>query len=172
MMPAVLSNSLSVMLLPEISKAQACRQENHIRGIIKKTAELSCVLGLLCTLGFLLTRRFYWPPAVPQPPGRGISENALLDLPVYFSGQHSVQHPSGTWETRNRSGRQYLRLRCADLLYPVPCSLYGNAGISLGHAGKPDRSVCLILAVPAKKLLLDVSWLPLWYCGAPRYSSA
>ncbi len=58
MMPAVLSNSLSVMLLPEISKAQACRQENHIRGIIKKTAELSCVLGLLCTLGFLLTGDF------------------------------------------------------------------------------------------------------------------
>lgn len=58
MMPAVLSNSLSVMLLPEISRAQACRQEKHIRSLIKKTVELSCILGLLCTLGFLLSGDF------------------------------------------------------------------------------------------------------------------
>ena len=58
MMPAVLSNSLSVMLLPEISKAQSCRQEKRIQSMIKKTAELSCVLGLLCTFGFLLSGDF------------------------------------------------------------------------------------------------------------------
>lgn len=58
LMPAVLSNSLSVMLLPEISKSQARGEENHIRSIIKKTVELACILGLLCTLGFLLSGDF------------------------------------------------------------------------------------------------------------------
>ena len=58
MLPAVLSNSLSVLLLPEISRAQASRQERQIQRIIKKTVELSVILGLLCTFIFLISGTF------------------------------------------------------------------------------------------------------------------
>ena len=58
MLPAVLSNSLSVMLLPEIARAQASKQERQICRIIQKTVELSLILGLLCTFGFLLCGTF------------------------------------------------------------------------------------------------------------------
>lgn len=58
MFPAVISNSLSVMLLPEISHAQARHQEMQIRRLIKKTVETSLILGFLCTLLFLLGGSF------------------------------------------------------------------------------------------------------------------
>lgn len=58
MMPAVLSNSLSVMLLPEISKAQADQDVNKIRLLIRKTVEFSIIIGFLCILIFLLCGNF------------------------------------------------------------------------------------------------------------------
>lgn len=58
MMPAVLSNSLAVMILPEISKAQAGGQRAHIRRMIRKSAAASSVLGLVCTSGFLIFSDF------------------------------------------------------------------------------------------------------------------
>ena len=54
MFPAVLSNSLSAMLLPEIAKAQAEKKEQQIAHLIRKNIESSLVLGFLCTLLFLL----------------------------------------------------------------------------------------------------------------------
>lgn len=58
MLPAVLSNSLSVMLLPEISKAQALKQTERIKSLIEKTVEFSLILGFLCTLLFLFGGKF------------------------------------------------------------------------------------------------------------------
>ena len=54
MFPAVLSNSLSAMLLPEIAKAQAEKKEQQIAHLIRKTIESSLVFGFLCTLLFVL----------------------------------------------------------------------------------------------------------------------
>lgn len=53
MLPAVLSNSLSVMLLPEISRAQAAGQQDRILSLFRKTVSGSLILGFLCTLLFL-----------------------------------------------------------------------------------------------------------------------
>lgn len=58
MLPAVLSNSISVMLLPEIAKAQAKKQEERIKHLIRKTVEFSLILGFACTLLFLLCGNF------------------------------------------------------------------------------------------------------------------
>lgn len=54
MFPAVLSNSLSVMLLPAVSNACARGQKNLIRKAVRRTVESCTILGLICTLGFLL----------------------------------------------------------------------------------------------------------------------
>ena len=54
MFPAVLSNSLSVMLLPAISNACARGRVDLVRHAVRRTAEGCLLLGLICTLGFLL----------------------------------------------------------------------------------------------------------------------
>lgn len=58
MLPAVLSNSVSVMLLPEISNAQANGQTERIKSLMRKTVEFSLILGFACTLLFLLCGNF------------------------------------------------------------------------------------------------------------------
>lgn len=55
MFPAVLSNSLSVMLLPAISKACAANRNNLVRKAVRQTVESCTILGLICTFGFLIT---------------------------------------------------------------------------------------------------------------------
>lgn len=55
MFPAVLSNSLSVMLLPAISKASARGRQDLVTAAVCRTVECCTILGLACTFGFLLT---------------------------------------------------------------------------------------------------------------------
>jgi len=54
MFPCVLSNSLSVMLLPTISEANSRHRQDLVKKAVRKTTQLCIILGLLCTLGFLL----------------------------------------------------------------------------------------------------------------------
>ncbi len=56
--PNVLTNSVSVMLLPAISEAKAKKNHDLIFKAIKKTIESCMILGLMSTLFFLLTGRF------------------------------------------------------------------------------------------------------------------
>ncbi len=55
MFPSVITNSVSVLLLPTISEAQAAGNETLIRRTIRKTIESCLALGMLCTAGFLFT---------------------------------------------------------------------------------------------------------------------
>lgn len=54
MFPAVISNSLSVMLLPAISNACSLGRNDLIRKAVRRTVEACMIFGLICTLGFLL----------------------------------------------------------------------------------------------------------------------
>ena len=54
MFPCVLSNSLSVMLLPAISEARSHNQQDFIKKAVRRITQSCVILGLLCTLGFLL----------------------------------------------------------------------------------------------------------------------
>lgn len=53
--PSVLTNSVSVMLLPSISQAKAQKNQTLIRRTIRRTIESCLVLGFASTLFFLLT---------------------------------------------------------------------------------------------------------------------
>lgn len=55
MFPSVITNSVSVLLLPTISEAQAAGNETLIRRTIRRTIESCLALGMLCTAGFLFT---------------------------------------------------------------------------------------------------------------------
>ena len=58
MFPSVITNSVSVLLLPTISEAQAAGERNKILYTIKKTIESCLLLGFLSTAGFLCHRKF------------------------------------------------------------------------------------------------------------------
>ena len=53
--PCVLTNSLSVLLLPAISEAKGRANENHIRRTTKKAIRLGLLLGFAFTILFLFT---------------------------------------------------------------------------------------------------------------------
>ena len=52
--PSVLTNSVSVMLLPAIAEAQEKKDHPYILALIKRTCFYSLLLGFGCTLMFLL----------------------------------------------------------------------------------------------------------------------
>lgn len=56
--PSVITNSVSVMLLPAISEAAAKRDILYIKNAVKKSCFYCITLGLGCTLGFLLLGRW------------------------------------------------------------------------------------------------------------------
>ncbi|MCI5826675.1 MAG: polysaccharide biosynthesis protein [Lachnospiraceae bacterium] len=58
MLPTVLTGSLSVLLLPAISEAAAKGDRRQIAQTIRRTVELCVILGLACTLAYLLFGRF------------------------------------------------------------------------------------------------------------------
>lgn len=58
MFPSVITNSVSVLLLPTISEAEAAGNREMIRRTIQKTIESCLFLGLICTVGFLFTGNF------------------------------------------------------------------------------------------------------------------
>ena len=52
--PSVITNSVSVMLLPAIAEAQEKEDRHYIRNAIRKTCFYCLFLGFLCTISFLL----------------------------------------------------------------------------------------------------------------------
>ena len=56
--PSVLTNSVSVMLLPLIAEAQEKQEKHYIVNAIKKTCFYSLLLGFLCTALFLVSGRW------------------------------------------------------------------------------------------------------------------
>lgn len=58
MFPSVITNSVSVLLLPTISEAKAAGDERLIRRTIAKTIRACLFLGFLCTAGFLCTGKY------------------------------------------------------------------------------------------------------------------
>lgn len=54
LLPTVVTGSLSVLLLPAISESAAQGNIRRVRKTIQHTVELCVILGLLCTLAFLL----------------------------------------------------------------------------------------------------------------------
>lgn len=52
--PSVITNSVSVMLLPVIAEAQEKKEQHYIRSAVKKTCSYCLILGFACTLCFLL----------------------------------------------------------------------------------------------------------------------
>ena len=59
MFPSVITNSVSVLLLPTISEAKASDDERLIVRTIARTIKYCLLLGFLCTAGFLASGKFF-----------------------------------------------------------------------------------------------------------------
>jgi len=57
LLPSSLVNSVSVLLLPRISQAQAGNQNERIARVIRRSITFSCILGLLCSTTFFISGR-------------------------------------------------------------------------------------------------------------------
>lgn len=58
MFPSVVTNSISVLLLPTISEAQSIGDDRLIHRTIRKTIQSCLLLGFICTAGFIITGKF------------------------------------------------------------------------------------------------------------------
>jgi len=58
LLPSSLVNSVSVLLLPRISEAQAGNESQNIARVIRRSITFSCTLGLFCSTVFFLSGRF------------------------------------------------------------------------------------------------------------------
>lgn len=58
MFPSVLTNAVSVMLLPAVSESQTLGQQEYLSKTIRRTVSSCLILGTACTVFFLLTGKF------------------------------------------------------------------------------------------------------------------
>lgn len=58
LLPSSLVNSVSVLLLPRISEAQAGSRNKDIAIVIKRSITFCCILGLICSTGFFFLGRW------------------------------------------------------------------------------------------------------------------
>lgn len=144
--PSVLTNSVSVMLLPSISQAKAQKNQTLIHRTIRRTIESCLVLGFASTLFFLLTYSFI---------GQYLFANTLAGIyirtlsficPFMFlsttlnSILHGLGHPTATL-ILNLSGC-LLRIAVIRLFVPV----YGIRAYLYGMlASQIITSLCAIL---------------------------
>ena len=151
MFPAVLSNSLSVMLLPAISNALRTRKSGPGPACSPAHRRRLSAAGTHLHLRLPAVRELDRRPSVPQYPGRVLSGNPGMDLPLYFSGQHPGKHPAWTGQSHHHAPHQPVRLLCTDSFH-----LSGNppgrpACLPLGNGHQPDFCRLRRLAVhPAK----------------------
>lgn len=98
MFPCVLSNSLSVMLLPAIAEANSRKQYNpgaksHPENHTAVCHSRSCVY-----LRISAVRKLDRHPSVSQHTGRYLCAHPELDLSVFIPRKHTVQHFARTWQ--------------------------------------------------------------------------
>lgn len=143
--PAAVTNSISVMLLPEIAEADAKQNTTHIRYAVNKTIRYCFCLGLICTAAFLLTADFA---------GRILFKNALAGpyiralcfiCPLIYMGGPltSILHGLGKTTRAFFINLTCLALRLSFVLFAIP--LMGIKGYFLGLLVSEIADILLIL---------------------------
>ena len=167
MFPTVLTNSISVLLLPVVSEAQAKHNDRLIRESIIKTTESCLLLGLLCTIGLfgsrlILSATLFFKNALSAT----FYRYNELDLPVSLSRKHVKQYFPRTWKTWHHSVFK-------PFLLPDPYPFYCISDPGYRYQRLPDRSFdqsdralrpCFALALPPdeKGQFRIISRLPLF----------
>ena len=110
--PNVVTNSVSVMLLPAISEARAKRDHLRIQKAIKKTIESCMILGLMSTL-FSVVRSLHRRICFREHACGNFYLHTQLDLSFFVSVHHSDQYPA-----RARQAYHYFFAQSAQQRHP------------------------------------------------------
>lgn len=136
--PTVLTNSISVMVLPEISEADSRNDTDRIKKSIRLTIFGSLLLGSLCTFGFLIFGKWIGDVLFGNALAWKIYLYVKFYLPVSVPIVHSFKYPAWTryagLSVFIKSARQF----CQDLFCLCPDSHLRTRCISDGNVGKPD----------------------------------
>lgn len=152
MFPSVITNSVSVLLLPTISEAQAKGNTAMIHRTIRRTVKSCLLLGFLCTAGFLVTGNFI---------GNVLFENALAGkfiltmgwiCPFLYLGStlssilHGLGFPSITFVLNLIA----CGIRILFVLFAIP--VFGIRGYLWGLLASQIVMALLVIFILSKKL--------------------
>ena len=138
MLPTVLTGSLSVLLLPAISEAAAKGDRRQIVQTIRRTVELCVILGLACTLAYLLFGRFVGSLLFRS--SLLLYRQSRLHVPFFISKWYAQQHPARTEPDTVHLSSESYGLRnpavCHILSGPAPRTVR----VSVEYAAQPAHT--------------------------------
>lgn len=142
MFPCVLSNSLSVMLLPAIAEANSRKQYNpgaksHPENHTAVCHSRSCVY-----LRISAVRKLDRHPSVSQHTGRYLCAHPELDLSVFIPRKHTVQHFARAWQGYPHHADQPGWCRHPHYICFRRNPPHWTECLPLGHAGQSDPDLC------------------------------
>lgn len=122
MFPAVISNSLSVMLLPAVSQACSAGRNDLVRKAVRQTVESCTILGLICTFGFLLTGNWIGTHLFHNTLAGTYLETLCWICPFIFLGSTlgSILHGLGRATTTLVINLSSSLLRIAFIFFGIP----------------------------------------------------
>lgn len=150
--PGTLTNSVSVLLMPAISEADAVNNQNAIRRAVRKCLGYCLLLGCVCCVGFLVLGKL-WALCFITAKWPAIYHHTQLYVSLSLSEHHADQHSP-------RSGKNQLffflsltglMLRLVFVFQAIP--LYGIKGYLAGMLlSQLYTTVCCL--VPLRQYLL------------------
>lgn len=147
-LPCSLVNSVSVLLLPRISEAQARNQNKEISLVIRRSITFCCILGFLCTTAFYFGGHFAGEVLFhSETAGNYIVSLSLISPFLYItSSLGSVLHGLGKTYTTLFINIGALLIRIGCVLFLVP--RLGISGYICGLlAGQCFAAVCCIISL-------------------------
>lgn len=122
LLPSALVNSVSVLLLPRISEAQADRRNQDISLVIRRSLYFCCILGSLCTTAFLLFGRWVGEFLFHSPTAGEYIVSLSFICPFLYitSSLGSILHGLGKTYTTLFINVGNLLLRIASVFFLIP----------------------------------------------------
>ena len=122
LLPSALVNSVSVLLLPRISEAQADRRNHDISLVIRRSLYFCCILGAFCTTAFLLFGRWAGEFLFHSKTAGEYIVNLSFICPFLYitSSLGSILHGLGKTYTTLFINAGSLLLRIASVFFLIP----------------------------------------------------
>ncbi len=148
LLPSSLVNSVSVLLLPRISQAQAAGKNQTISFVIRRSVSFCCIMGLICSTMFLLFGR--WAGDIlfhSETAGDYIVRLSFICPFLYItSSLGSILHGLGKTYTTLFINVGTLLIRIASVFFLIP--QMGIPGYILGLLiGQCFSALCCIISL-------------------------
>ncbi len=145
--PSALTNSISVLLLPIVSEAEAANNKAKIHSAVSKTIRYCSVFGLFCTLFFLICGKWLGLFLFQSRTAGGFIQTLSFICPLLYIGStlSSILHGLGKTHITFLINLITLGIRLLFVFFAIP--IYGINGYLWGVlASQLIATACIILA--------------------------